>query len=162
MCDRCGLGSGAHAIALTGRPAHRLVGYVWEGSHAEARDGAVKPVIRRVRALSGRMQGLWRSPIVGLTWNDRPGGFRYFVGIAGEAAPEDGAAVDLPEMEFASSWHGPDDGGVVEHYLRMIEWIGDEGLSRDGARFDQREEYPNDHDPDDPLSLRLLLPVKAR
>lgn len=171
MCDRCGFGSGAHAIGLTERPAHRLVGYVWEGSHAEARDGALKPVIRRARTLSEQTQGLWRSPIVGLTWNarvgnaragnDSPDGFRYFVGIAGEDAPEGGSAVDLPEMEFASSWHGPDDGGVVEHYMRMIEWIDDEGHVRDTTRFAQREEYPSDYDPDGPLSLRLLLPVRS-
>ncbi len=167
MCDRCGLGAGAHLVALSERPAHRLVGWAWEGTHEEARGGAIRPLLLRARDLSERTQGLWRSPIVGLTWNGRPGndgpgGFRYFAGIAGDAPPPDGVALDLPEMTFASSWHGPEDGSVVEHYMRMIEWIGDEGLSRDGARFDQREEYPNDHDPDGPLSLRLLLPVKAR
>jgi hypothetical protein len=166
MCDRCGFGAGAHAISLAERPAHRLVGWFWEGSHAQARDGAIKPVIRRARELSERSSGLWRSPIVGLTWNagvgnDRPGFFRYFVGIAGDDAPAGGTALDLPEMIFASSWHGADDGGVVEHYMRMIEWIGDEGHARDTVHFAQREEYPNDYDPDGPLSLRLLLPVKV-
>lgn len=160
MCDRCGFGSGAHAVALAERPAHRLVGWFWEGSHAEARQGAIKQVILRARELSERSSGLWRSPIVGLTWNDRPGGFRYFVGIAGDDAPAEGGALDLPEMTFASSWHSGHD-GVVEHYMRMIEWIGDEGHARDTAHFAQREEYPNDYDPDGPLSLRLLLPVRV-
>lgn len=161
MCDRCGFGAGAHAIALAERPSHRLVGWFWEGSHAQARDGAIKPLLVRARELSERTQGLWRSPLVGITWNDRPGGFRYFVGIAGDDAPADGAALDLPEMAFASSWHAADDGGVVEHYMRMIEWIGEEGYTRDAAQFAQREEYPNDYDPDGPLSLRLLMPVKV-
>lgn len=160
MCDRCGSGAGAHDIALTERPAHRLVGYFWEGTFAQAREGAVQPVLLKARALSDSVSGLWRSPIVGLSWNDRPDGFRYFAGIVGEDAPEGGGAIDLPEMTFASSWHGADDGEVVQHYMRMIEWMGDESLSRDTERFAQREEYPNDYDPAAPLSLRLLLPIK--
>jgi hypothetical protein len=160
MCDRCGAGFGSHAIALSERPAHRLGGWYWEGSHREARDGALKPLLLRARALSETASGgLWRSPIVGLTWNDRPDGFRYFVGIAGDDAPADGAGLDVPELTYASSWHGPDDGSVVEHYLRMIEWIGDEGHRRDTGHFAQREEYPNDYDPEQPPTLRLLLPV---
>ena len=170
MCDRCGaFGAGAHGISLSERPAHRLVGYRWEGTHAEARRGAIRPLIVKAKDLSERQAGLWRSPIVGLTWNGLAGaglsenagsdGFRYFVGIAGDVEPADGIAIDLPEMTFASSWHGPDDGEVVEHYMRMIEWVGDEGLTRDSAHFAQREEYPVDYDPDGPLSLRLLLPV---
>lgn len=169
MCDRCGFGAGAHRISLSERPAHRLVGWLWEGSHSQVREGALKPLLRQALALSETTSGLWRSPVVGLTWNlpssppsgdTRPAGMRYFCGIAGEEPPRDGAAVDLPEMTLASSWHGPDDGGVVEHYMRMIEWIGDEALERDNSHFAQREEYPNDHDPDGPLALRLMLPVR--
>jgi hypothetical protein len=161
MCDRCGFGTGSHAITLSERPAHRLVGWFWEGSHAEARDGALRPLILKAKTFSEASSGLWRSPIVGLTWNSRPDGFRYFVGIAGEDAPDGGESLDLPEMTFASSWHGPEDGSVVEHYMMMIEWIGSEGHSRDNEHFAQREEYPNDYDPDAPPALRLLLPVKV-
>lgn len=164
MCDRCGGFGATHAVSLSERPAHRLVGWFWEGSHARMREGALKPLLLRAREFSTRSSGLWRSPIVALSWSGPagkygPGGLRCFAGIAGEDAPQGGAAIDLPEMTFASSWHGPEDGSVVEHYARMIEWIGEQGLARDAAHFGQREEYPNDHDPDGPLSLRLLLPV---
>jgi hypothetical protein len=161
----CGLGAGAHRISLTQRPAHRLAGWYWQGSFAEAREGAIKPLLLRARDLSERSSGSWRSPIVGLTWNleaaaDRPAGLRHFVGIAADDAPKDGATLDVPAMTFASAWHAADDGGVVEHYMRMIEWIGDEGHERDVTHFAQREEYPNTYDPGEPLSLRLLMPVK--
>lgn len=163
MCDRCGA-LGAHDISMSERPAHRLAGRMWEGSNAEAAAGALHPLIEEMKQVSGRRSALWRSPIVGLTWNDRPGGFRYFVGIAidDEEAAEPGMQVlDLPEMTFASSWHGADDGNVVEHYLRMIEWISDAGLKRDFSTFHQREEYPPDADVAGPPVLRLLMPVVA-
>lgn len=163
MCDRCGV-MGAHGISTSERPAHRLAGRLWEGSNAQAAAGAIHPLIEEMKRASARRSALWRSPIVGITWNDRPGGFRYFVGIAiedGEAAEPGMEILDLPEMTFASSWHGADDGNVVEHYLRMIEWISDEGLRRDFSIFHQREEYPSDFDPAGPPALRLLMPVVA-
>lgn len=160
MCDRCGF-SGAHAVQLAERPAQRLVGYRWEGSHAEARGGALEPLLAAARRLSDADAQFWRSPIVVLTWNDRPNGFRQFAGMAGDDAPPGGTAIDLPPMAFASSWHGPEDGTVVAHYLRMIEWIGDEGFSRDTTYFAQREEYPPDLKRGGPPTLRLLLPLKT-
>jgi len=161
MCDRCGI-PGSHAFALTERPAHRLAGHMWEGTHAEAAAGAIHPLILEMKAASQRRPGMWRSPIVGLSWNDRPGGFRYFVGIAideGEQPADGLVALDLPEMNFASAWHGAGDGDVAGHYGRMMEWIGDEGLKWDLSRFYHREEYPLDYDPAGPPVLRLLMPV---
>ncbi len=163
MCDRCGT-LGAHGISISERPAHRLAGRMWEGSNAQAAAGALHPLVEEMKQVSARRSALWRSPIVGLTWLDRPDGFRYFVGIAiedGEAAGPGLQTLDLPEMSFASSWHGADDGNVVDHYLRMIEWIEDEGLRRDFSVFHQREEYPPDYDLAGPPVLRLLMPVVA-
>lgn len=161
MCDRCGL-PGSHGIGLSERPAHRLAGRFWEGGHAEAADGAIRPLIEEMKSVSAGRSGLWRSPIVGLTWNDRPDGFRYFVGIAvddGEESPPGFDVLQLPEMTFASSWHGPEDGGVVQHYLGMIEWIADMGMKRNATQFHQREEYPPDVDLAGPPALRLMIPV---
>ncbi len=165
MCDRCGLpASGSHAITLSERPAHRLVGSYWEGSHDEVRAGALKVLLARAKTLSERTAGIWRSPLVVLTWNVRACSVRYFVGIAADVGELDSTGFDtieLPEMNFVSSWHGPDDGGVVEHYLHMIEWIEGQGLVRDTGQFAQREEYPNDLDLDRAPTLRLLLPVSG-
>lgn len=164
MCDRCGV-IGSHGIALSERPPHRLAGRYWEGSHTEAAAGAIRPMLAEMKANSARAPGFWSSPVVGITWNDRPGGFRYFVGIAidEDETPGDGLdTLDLPEMTFASSWHGAEDGNVVEHYLRMIEWISDMGLQRDSSRFHQREEYPPDVDLDGLPVLRLMMPLKPR
>jgi predicted transcriptional regulator YdeE len=164
MCDRCGV-MGSHDISLSERPAHRLVGRFWEGSNAQAASGAIHPLIEGMKQVSASRSGLWRSPIVGLSWNDRPDGFRYFVGIAVEEgeAPGTGLEIlDMPEMTLASSWHGAEDGNVVEHYLRMIEWLSDMGLQRDFSQFHQREEYPPDIDLAAPLTLRLMMPVVGR
>jgi predicted transcriptional regulator YdeE len=161
MCDRCGF-PGGHAIALTERPAHRLAGRIWEGTHVQAAAGAIHPLIEEMKQASARRPGLWKSPIVGISWNDRPDGFRYFVGIAidDDEPPGEGLdALDLPEMTFASSWHGATDGEVAAHYGRMIEWIGDEGMKWDTTRLHHREEYPLDYDVSGPPMLRLLMPV---
>ena len=165
MCLACGEATasfGGHAVSLTERPAHRLCGIVWEGSHAEAEAGAVHATIDRVKAWSDSRRALWKSPIVALSWNDRPAGLRTFVGIAcepGETSPEGFGTVEMPAMRFAGSWHGAGDGDVVSHYGRILSWLRDRGIAWDRERLHQREEYPVDVDLSKPPALRLLLPV---
>ena len=163
MCQLCGeFGASVHAIALSERPSHRLAGRYWEGGHEAAARGALLPLIEQAKTFSAGLSGLWKSPIVSLSWNDRPGGFRQFVGVAVEEGErlEDGMeTLELPDMTLASSWHGPDDGSVVEHYGRMLGWVRERGLEWDRSRFHQREEYPPDIDLSGPLALRLLIPL---
>lgn len=150
-------------MALTERPAQRLAGRYWQGTHAQAAAGAIHPLLVEAAGWAGASQGLWRSPIVGLSWADAgQQGFRYFVGVAdGDGLPAELERLDLPEMEFLSSWHGPQDGDVAAHYGRMFQSLGDAGLEWSRATFDQREEYPPDFHPAAPLSLRLLVPVRV-
>lgn len=165
MCLACGDGtaSGLHAVGLTERPAHRLCGVYWEGTYDDAAAGATRSVIERVSRWSAARTVLWRSPIVGISWNDRPDGFRYFAGIApelGEAVPDEYAMLDLPEMRFASSWHGEGDGGVAEHYGRVLDWVRAQGLVWDKSLLHLREEYPDNVDLARAPALRLLVPVR--
>ena len=74
MCMMCG-NPAAHRYSLATRPAHRLVGRHWEGSHKQAADGALHPLIEEIKEISARHERFWRSPIVGLSWNDRDDGF---------------------------------------------------------------------------------------
>ncbi len=160
MCQLCG--DIAHDVALTERPAHTLAGRMWEGTFAEAAEGAIHALIAEVKAFSDARTTLWKSPIVGISWNDRPDGFRYLVGVApdpGETLPGNFSTVELPEMRLASAWHGPEDGEVPGHYSRMLEWLQAAGLSWDRAHFHHREEYPPEVDLAAPPALRLLLPV---
>ena len=164
MCLLCGEDVARHDVALSERPAQRLHGLVWAGSYEEAASsGAIGRMIGRVRDHSQNRSALWKSPIVGLSWNDAgEGRLRYFAGFApedGEAAPEGYETVEVPEMMFASSWHGADDGDVVAHYGRIVEWVNDRNISRDTRHFDQREEYPADVELSGSPTLRLLLPV---
>ncbi|WP_047144847.1 GyrI-like domain-containing protein [Aquamicrobium sp. LC103] len=164
----CGDVSAArHGFGLSERPAQVLTGLTWEGTY-EAAAGALHSMIERVKAYSDAQPGVWKSPIVGISWNDRPEGFRYFAGVSageGEMSPAEEAdgfgRISLPEMRFASSWHGPRDGDVVPHYGRMIEWMREEGLARDASLMHQREEYPHDIDLTLPPTLRIMMPVKG-
>jgi len=160
MCDRCGEpGIGAHAVAMSERPAQRLSGRRWEGNYAQARAGALRAVMDEVRAFSDRQPGLFRSPIVALTWNGEGERFRHFVGIATDETPSGFDRLDLPGMLFATSWHGPEDGDVAAHYGAIMGRLREDGLGHDRTIFDHREEYPPDADPDGPPALRLMVPV---
>jgi len=161
MCDRCGEPNiSAHAVAMSERPAHRLVGRHWSGTYAEARAGALREVMDEIRAFSDQRGGLFRSPVIALTWNDPSDGFRHFVGIAEDDAPSGFDILELPEMLFATSWHGPEDGDVAAHYGAIMGQMRGDGLAHDRAVFDHREEYPPDAEPDGPPMLRLMVPVK--
>lgn len=119
-------------------------------------------VICAVRDFSVSRNALWKSPIVGLS-NRAGDRLEYFAGIAcdhDEALPSGFVHLDAPEMAVASSWHGPEDGEVVEHYDRMSEWLRGSGYRRVDRPFDRREEYPHDVDFNSPPALRLLLPIE--
>lgn len=163
MCLMCGDATLDHAFALVERPAHRLTGRLWSGTFEEAAAGALHPLIADMKDLSARTSDLWKSPIVGLTWNDRPDGFRYFVGIEteDESATAGFDRLDVPEMRCASWWHGPESGTVVDSYGRLMRGLAEAGIERDQSFCDQREEYPADIDLEKPPALRLLLPVKG-
>lgn len=162
MCDRCGEpGLTRHGFSITERPAHRLIGVNWEGTYEDAARGALHPLLARMQALSAERGGLWRSPIVGLSWNGEDGRLRYFAGIAEDGEAKDGLeTLDIPDMELASAWHGPEDGDVIGHYVGMVGWMRETGLTRDHAVFDQREEYPPDADLSGPPVLRIMLALK--
>lgn len=159
MCLMCGDATLDHAFALTERPAHKLTGGFWAGTFEEAAKGALHPLIEAAKELSARSNDLWKSPIVGLTWNDRPDGFRYFVGIETEHSAVGFDQLDVPEMQCAGLWHAPGAGTVVESYGRLMRGLKEAGIARDQSFCDQREEYPPDIDLSQPLALRLLLPV---
>lgn len=187
MCLLCG--DAAHnGIALTHRPAQLLGGLWWRGTFAEARlpkpdrdvinaTGAKEservagglplhiyphPSLEALKSFSDSRSAIWKGPIVALAQNLDCDHFAYFVGIAmedGTSLPAGFETLELPEMAFASSWHGPDDGDVPAHYARMSAWLQTSGHRRATSGFAQREEYPHDVDLSLPPALRLLLPV---
>lgn len=148
-------------FAVIERPAETLVGIAWEGSHGQASAGAVRATLASLQARLGKGD-LWSAPIVGLSFNDRPDGFRYFVGIVADEAKDAGdlQRIGLTARRYVASWHGGSDGDVVAHYGRMIGWLTAQGLTRPNAGPHHREEYPRDADFDGPPILRLMLPVE--
>ncbi|WP_157018991.1 GyrI-like domain-containing protein [Mesorhizobium xinjiangense] len=163
MCQLCETGElGAAGFGVVTRPAEQLAGIAWAGSFADARAGAVRALLSGVQARVGQGNGLWASPIIALSWNDRPDGFCSFVGIAAEEA-DPAMAFDtrlaLPSTTCATAWHAAGDGDVVRHYGRMIEWIASLGHTRDTGSYHHREEYPRDADFDAAPELRLMIPI---
>ena len=161
MCLMCGDATLDHAFALTERPGHRLAGRFWSGTFDQAAAGALHPLIEELKLLSASSSDLWKSPIVGLTWNDRPDGFRYFLGIETEDEAAGFERLDVPAMQCAGLWHGAGAGTVVESYGRLMRGLREAGIARDQSFCGQREEYPPDIDLTAPLALRLLLPVRG-
>lgn len=148
-------------FAVIERPAETLVGIAWEGSHGQAAAGSVRATLKSLQARLGKGD-LWSAPIVGLSFNDRPEGIRYVVGIAPDDVKDAAGLlrIDLSARRYVASWHGPSDGDVVAHYGRMIGWLTARGLSRSAAGPHHREEYPRDGDFDGPPVLRLMLPLE--
>lgn len=164
MCLLCGPANRRAAeFAILARPATKLRGRVWEGSHAEAAGGAVRDLLERVRDEGSGPGDLWAGPIVAVSRNDRPGGFRVFAGLeAADGTVSRGGLPEtlfLPPLRFAAAWHHATEGPVVERYARMIDWVERVGHRRDVSAMHHAEEYPRDADFAAPAALRLMLPV---
>lgn len=161
MCEWCGAPVGLlDGFSVVERPAQTLVGSVWDGTYSQAAAGAIHRVLKEVKGFAEALPGLWSGPIVGVSWNDRPDGFRYFVGVESGVADAEKLPLTVPAMRFATAWHDAGDGDVTEHYQLMLAWMEREGLSWDKSRMHHREEYPLHADFSAPPVLRLMVPVK--
>lgn len=163
MCEWCRLpADGSAGYALAERPAQSLVGTFWEGTHAQAEAGATREILRRMQAFAGDLAGddPWAGPIVGISWNDRPDGFRYFAGIESDQEAVGGLRrIEVPVARYVTDWHAEADGEVLDHYLSMLRWMETQGERWDKTHMHHREEYPLHADFSGPPVLRLMLPV---
>lgn len=146
-------------FSLVSREPETLVGRGWEGGFAEAA-GARTRLLEEVRAAS--LAASARGPLVALTWLDRPGGLRCFVGYEPEAG-EGGEAgleqVELPALSYVMAWHDDEDGDVTEHYRGLAHWMEAAGIRRDAAQMDRREQHPLDAEPGLPPGMLLMVPA---
>ncbi|MCT7375629.1 GyrI-like domain-containing protein [Chelativorans salis] len=155
------------AFEVKTREAQTLFGKVWEGSFEGAAAGHVKTVVadmerRRNRLAAGRSDA---AGLVGISWNNIPGGFRYLVALppelSGQGEAEGLQAFSFPEMRFATAWHEATDGDVFAHYERMFAWIEENEFRRVTDILHHREEYPAGLDLDSPPRLRLMTPLAS-
>lgn len=171
MCEWCMGPAGAlPEAAFVERPAQRLVGRYWEGTHEAAAAGATVALLSSVRAEIAAAGG-WGGPIVSISWATGAGRFRTFVGVeaesetgtvAGDAREAPGLeTLELAPMRFVSDWHDETDGEVIDHYQSMLEWMRLSGAHWDKSRLHHREEYPRHADFSAPPVLRLMLPVAS-
>ncbi|MCT8998465.1 GyrI-like domain-containing protein [Chelativorans intermedius] len=153
------------AFEVVTRPAQTLCGKMWEGSYDAAAAGHVKEFIADMERLRSRLAAGHEgeaSGLVGISFNDIPGGFRYLVALPPQLAPRSGLALSafsFPSMRFAAVWHEAADGDVFAHYERMFAWIEAQGLRRVTDVCHHREEYPPQPDLHAPPRLRLMTPV---
>jgi predicted transcriptional regulator YdeE len=130
-----------------------IIGLPWTGSYGEAADGAIKALMGEVRACLGLPQD---APMFGVSWNDRPDGFRHFCGVELSAEQELPAGLARLELESLTCLLGvQEQGDATETYRALM------------TERDTRGLRPN-HDPsmvDEHLSggraVRLWLPVQV-
>lgn len=160
------------SFELTERDAQTLFGIIWQGSYEEAGRGEVKKVIALMEGL--RKQAMTAAEeegqldadagLIGISWNDRPDGFRYLVALpaalAKHVSHNDMRGHDFPRMSFATALHGAEDGDVFAHYQSMFDWIEGQGLQRATRILHHREEYTAPAVLEGAPVLRLMTPVE--
>jgi hypothetical protein len=149
----------ADEFGLTERPAQRLVGLSWEGTHAQAREGATRKLLAEVQDFALGLGDAWIGPIIALSWNDRPLGGRFFAGVETTNRAGGMTSMDCAAMRFVTGWHDDKHGEVPDHYERMLWWMGANGHRWEKQRLHHREEYPLHADFSGDSVLRLMLPV---
>ena len=149
----------ADEFGLTERPAQRLAGLSWEGTHAQAREGATRKLLTAVQDFALSLGDAWIGPIIALSWNDRPEGGRFFAGVETTNRAGSMMHIDCAAMRFVTGWHDGQHGEVPDHYERMLWWMSANGHRWDKQQLHHREEYPLHADLSGEPVLRLMLPV---
>ena len=149
------------AFEIVERPAQRIAGSFWEGTFGEAADGAVRRLIAEMQGHHQHLHPGDHAALVGLSWNDRPDGFRYLVGYVADKAETTihPGHVDLPAMRFVTALHHPESGDAFAHYQRMFDWMAAEGHAADTTVLHYREEYDPGFVSLSLSSLRLMVPI---
>ncbi|MEI2300124.1 GyrI-like domain-containing protein [Ensifer sp. MJa1] len=143
------------------RPAERIAGAFWEGTFGEAAEGAVRRLIAEMQVHHQHLHPGDHATLVGISWNDRPDGFRYLVGYVADKAEATvhPGHVDLPAMRFVTAMHSPEGGDVFAHYQKMFDWIAAEGHAPRTDFLHFREEYEPGFVSLSLSPLRLMIPI---
>lgn len=151
-------------VEIVPEPGFTAVGLFWEGSYAQAAAGEIRPLVLLVQsALPNVRQAMDREHLIGISWNDRLDGFRYFIGIRVEPdseVPPGMSQIDVPPLRCATCNH--QSGDVTLSYQMLFRWIDEHGFDHDTRVLTHLEEYPLPYVPDAPPRLRLLVPIQER
>lgn len=130
-----------------------IIGLPWAGTYEEAANGAIKALMREVRDCLGLPED---APTFGVSWTDRPDGFRHFCGVELIAEQELPAGLARLELEALTCLVGVQEQGDATDIYRALM-----------TERDTRDLRPN-HDPsmvDEHLAgggmVRLWLPVQV-
>ncbi|WP_338445638.1 GyrI-like domain-containing protein [Pelagerythrobacter marensis] len=149
MADGTERAGGTVKAALVDHPPRRLAGMAWEGTYAEAADGAVRRLIEELcRRLDGRPETLW-----GVSWEDRPDGFRHFAGIEAAEAVPGLERLDLPALTSLTADHTGGDATGVYGALQALR--DRRGMARRPGGPDMLDEHRRDGSP--PMRAHLVV-----
>ena len=126
---------------LVEHPPRRLAGLAWEGTYVEAADGAVRRLMDDLFArLGDRPETLW-----GVSWEDRPDGFRHFVGIESDRDLPGLQWLELPALTSLTADHSGGDATGVYGELQALRDARD--MVRRPAGPDMLDEHRRDGGP---------------
>lgn len=165
MCRWCDGGAASlDGFGVELRPAARLGGSTWSGSHADAVAGGLADALARLRGRVVEDAAFAPGPVVVVTLEGQGDRVTCFVGARlADVAPAPAGLEELavPAADYAVVNHHRSDGEAIDRYAAMLDWIRAEGLVRDRSAWQHREEYPLHANFARPESVRLMVPVKA-
>jgi predicted transcriptional regulator YdeE len=147
---------------FTARDAFTAVGFIWDGTYEQADKGEIRELLSLLQQRLPEIADIIEpNHIIGISWNERSDGFRYFVGLrvaSGSGTPGGMTKIQMPASEYAAHEHA--EGNVFETYRQLFRWLAEHGRAQDKTSLDLMEEYPIDMDPFGPPRLRLMVPVE--
>lgn len=133
-------------------PEMTLYGRVWEGAYSELPEGGLQALIASVKAMTS-------APLIGVSWNDRPDGFRYLIGAASDEFGADSIRWTAPAHQLLQVSYQGDPAGVTDTYAKMMDAISAANMRMATEICHHREGYGT-HDPfANPLHVKLGIPI---
>ncbi|PPA68881.1 GyrI-like domain-containing protein [Jeotgalibacillus proteolyticus] len=142
-----------------------FIGLKWTGTYEAAAHGEIRPVIEasKVRLKELNLAGE-NSSLIGLSYQDRPDGFTYYIGT--EAMNTDGIPPDLhgiivPSNHYAVTEH--EGQNAWKSYEKLYRWVEKQGLQINSHGLIHLEVYSMDYDPYKMSpSLVIGVPLKKK
>ncbi|MFB9325170.1 GyrI-like domain-containing protein [Paenibacillus aurantiacus] len=152
-------GGGAASGAVVSHGGFRAVGLRWEGSFAEAGQGAIRPLQARMIARIGEVIGAIEPDTLVCVSFTHEGGFVHYIAVqVGEDAPvpEGMHPVALEAANYLYLRKKETD-DVDDVYTRAFTIMGERGLGHD--RGIHVELHSSDWQADRPYAMDIYLPV---
>ncbi|MDZ5713413.1 GyrI-like domain-containing protein [Jeotgalibacillus haloalkalitolerans] len=142
-----------------------FIGMKWTGTYEAAAHGDIFPVIEEARdRLLSMGIAQENSDFIGLSYQDRPGGFTYYFGteaFRSTVFPSDMYRIIVPSHDYAVTEHKGQH--AWKSYEKLMKWAVEQGLQVQQNGLDHIEVYDADYNPYKMSpTLKIGIPVKKR